>query len=255
MAGSPSGLPALFSACRKAMLVAAGVAILGCALPAQAASTDEAAGYRLAGVIVTGADRMGFLSIPGGSQVLIRQGSVLPDGSRVVAFSDRVLRLQVPGGGVIELSLARSGAASAVAVAASPASQSETVPAASPTSSEVVTRARDKGPVLMRTVSPTPLRAALKPRIADARAHAGEKGAPRPTDVVAATFRELMDLPKDSELLSVNGKPVTSAAEVLETVQKSLSSKTMVTLHLSSPSGPQRVYLMPDVGAQLATGG
>ena len=107
----------------------------------------------------------------------------------------------------------------------------------------------------MVPVAATALSASLQPRIADARAHAGDAGAPKATEVVAATFKELLDIPTDWKLQSVNGRPVASAAQALENVQRSLSSGTVVALRLTSPSGLQRVYLTPSAGAPVSPGG
>ena len=67
----------------------------------------SAAGYRLAGTVLVGDKYLGFLELPQGGQVLVREGSVV-NGGRVIVFTDKGLRIQFPDR-VLELQLERSG--------------------------------------------------------------------------------------------------------------------------------------------------
>jgi hypothetical protein len=73
---------------------------------------DSSGGYRLAGVLSTGENRVGFLELPQGRQVLIRLGSTV-NGGKVVEFSAQQLRIAFPDR-TIELTLTAGAAAGSV---------------------------------------------------------------------------------------------------------------------------------------------
>jgi len=249
------------------MIASAGVALLACAAVSVAAPAQNVQGYRLAGVIATGADRMGFLALPDGGQVMIRRGSVLPDGSRVVEFTDRVVRLALAGGGMVELALQASGSASppvAVATPARAAAPSGTAPGTVPAtmpgenpSEGIVVRERNQRTILLRTVDERAARTAIKPRIDAAKAARGKAGEPSAAEAVAVNLGPIFDLPAGSQLQLVEGHPIKSAAEVMDVVQKKLSAGQPVTMNVTDPNGrDQRVYIMPsDTRPRVSSGG
>ncbi len=71
------------------------LALMLLSIDAQATATG---GYRLAGIVAVGKDYLGFLELPGGEQVLVRQGSTINGGGRIVALDGERLRIVFPDG-------------------------------------------------------------------------------------------------------------------------------------------------------------
>jgi hypothetical protein len=203
------------------------------ALNASAAS-DSAGGYRLAGIIAAGKGHVGLLELPQGGQVLVRVGSNLPGGARVLSLTDRDLALQLPDGRRLQLVLSGLAGGSAVSAARSaPATAAPEI---------VTTNARE--PTFSRlTVSVVPFREALR-----APAAGGATPTKPSSAVVVQRFTSLLALPPGARILAVNDKPVASAAAAVNLTDRALAEGRMAVLNVQSDSvqGIQRFYLQPE---------
>lgn len=169
--------------------------------------------------------------------MLVRVGSSLPDGARVLSLTDRELALQLPGGQRLQLVL--SGLAGGSAVSVVNAARSAEAAAAP----EIVkTRTREPSYSLL-TVSVAPFREALRAPAA------GGTTPTKPTDaVVAQRFSSLLALPPGARILAVNDKPVASAVAAVNLTDRALAEGRMAVLNVQSDSdrGVQRIYLRPE---------
>lgn len=181
--------------------------------------------YRLAGTVAVGSDFIAFLALPGGDQVLVRNGDVVGN-ARVAAIRDRAVQLVLPSGRV-ELSLAGSGQAVA------------TIP-----SRDVVTSQSSQDHILQREVD----KQAFDRSLAGAPRTSGEPGA-----ALARTFAPVLNLPANGRVLSVNGKNVDSIDRAMGTIEKVLAEGGIVYMSLDTPNGIQRVYLTPQRGDDTTT--
>jgi hypothetical protein len=189
-----------------------------------AAAQDPAQGYRLAGTLAVGQSYIAFLEVPDGGQVLVRTGSEVA-GARVLAVTATGLRLGLASG-VFELSLEGTGKPQVVA------------------SSAAVSAAKDdeKNRVYTREVSDEQLSRELA---APAGTPPTKPIAARSSLVAAQRIAAVLDLPADSKVLRVQGRPVSSADAAIRELQSSFGSEEgVVTLDLQTPNGPGRVYLM-----------
>lgn len=197
------------------------------------AASDAAGGYRLAGIIAAGTGHVGLLELPQGGQVLVRVGSSLPDGARVLSLTDRDVALQLPDGRRLQLVL--SGLAGGSVVSAARGAEPAAVP-------EIVkTRSREPSFSLL-TVSVAPFREALRAPAA------GGTATNKPSDaVVVQRFASLLELPPGARILAVNDKPVASAAAAVNLADRTLAEGRMAVLNVQSDSyqGVQRIYLQP----------
>ena len=186
---------------------------------AHAATTN---GYRLAGIVAVGKDYMGFLELPGGGQILVRQGSAISGGGRIVALDGMRLRIAFPDR-TIELSLEGSG-----------------IPGVAPTTPNIPTDRPDDEPVTMLEVSSADLAAA--PRTSNGNGKRGDAGVE-----VARRFASLARLPDNARVLAVNEMPVKSADAAIKLVEQSLADGRAVGLKVAAAGGDpdKRVYLMP----------
>lgn len=213
--------PASFSAAASLLVVMCAVCVAP--LCCRAASVqEEAKGYRLAGTLAVGSDYIALLQVPDGSQILLREGSMVGD-AKVLAVTEQEITLRL-GSGVVELSLA--GTARPIQKA--------------PTAAIV---ARADGPeagVFTRKVDQEQLsRELAKSSPASATAQKSTSGI-----VAAQRITAVLDLPPSSRVLKVAEQPVKSADEAIDRLQKSLTSSTgTVTLDVMTPRGPARVYL------------
>ena len=195
------------------------LALMLLSIDAQATATS---GYRLAGIVAVGKDYLGFLELPGGEQVLVRQGSTINGGGRIVALDGERLRIAFPDG-TVELMLEGSGR-----------------PGAATATTDAVLSQADEGHTLVRNVDSATLRQALvSSHASDKRADAGIE--------VGRRFAGLVNLPNNARVLAVNEVPVTSADAAIRLAEKSLAEGTPVRLNLAAPSGDPdtRVYLLP----------
>ncbi len=189
-----------------------------------AAAQDPAQGYRLAGTLAVGQSYIAFLEMPDGGQVLVRTGSEV-EGARVLEVTATGLRLGLASG-VVELSLEGTGKPQVVA------------------SSAAVTAAKDddRNRVYTREVSDDHLSREL--------AAPGGTSSTRPTAarsslVAAQRIAAVLELPANSKVLRVQGRPVSSADAAIQELESTFGSDAgVVTLDLQTPNGPGRVYLM-----------
>jgi hypothetical protein len=194
-----------------------------------ASAADADRGYRLAGVMVAGDGYLGFLELPQGEQVLVRLGSVVDGGGKVVAFDARSLRIRFPDG-VVELSLEGSG--KPLVVGAAP---------------QVVVSGDEQGHTIRRTVDVAGLQEGLQDDTGAPNAAKSRAGGPPPDPqrTVTQRFSPLLDLPADARVVAINETPVTSASTAISTVESTLAKGMPARLNLETPEGMKRVYLMP----------
>jgi hypothetical protein len=187
-----------------------------------AAQAEAKPGYRLAGIVAVGSDYLGFLELPDGGQVLVRQGTAIGDGGRIVALDNERLKIAFPDR-TIELSLEDSGK-----------------PGTAPNTQGIVVGQSDQGHVMVRQVDS----AALSQALATSRT---STKAPDAGIEVGQRFAGLINLPNNARVLAVNEVPVTSADSALKLAETSLAEGTPVRLNLAAASGdPEtRVYLLP----------
>jgi hypothetical protein len=185
-------------------------------------------GYRLAGVLAVGPDYLAILELPGGQQQLVREGSTLDDGGRVVLVEASRLRIK-GAGGTFELNLDGSGA-----------------PAQVPVALGVVQEQSDNDHVLVRSVDAK----AFSASVAESRkAPVKTTSAPpaKGRDAAAETGRRLapiLNLPPDSRVMQVNEQPVRSAEQAIRLIEQSFAENTSPRLNITSAAGGEsRVYL------------
>ena len=184
-----------------------------------------ASGYRLAGIVAVGKDYLGFLELPGGEQVLVRQGSVIDGGARILLLDAERMRIGLPSG-VVELALQDSGRPVAALPSVAAADGAEPAP--------------NQDLTLIRTVDPKRLGAQLRavPKAPDARSSSATETALR--------LAPILDLPPHSKVVAVNDEPVTSADAAIARLERSLASNIAPTLTLADAQGGPgtRVYLL-----------
>jgi hypothetical protein len=205
--------------CLPALLV---LLIAGCG--DAGAAQDATKGYRLAGTLAVGQSYIAFLEMPDGGQVLVRTGSQV-EGARVLEVTATGLRLGLASG-VVELSLEGTGKPQVVV------------------SSAAVSAAKDDATnrVYTREVSDEQLSRELA---APAGTSSARPTAARTSVVAAQRIAAVLDLPANSKVLRVQGRPVSSADVAIQELQSSFGSDAgVVTLDLQTPTGPGRVYLM-----------
>jgi hypothetical protein len=190
------------------------------------AHAAAATGYRLTGIVAVGQDYLGFLEMPGGVQVLVRKGSVIEGGGRVLLLDAQRLRIGLPSG-VIELALEGSGRPATVAVPG---------PAAAVGGVELPP---DQDNTLFRAVDPK--------RLGQARAAAAKADDRRsqPSIATALHLAPILDLPPNSRVVAVNDQPVTSVDAAIAGIERALAGDIMATLNLADSNGGQdtRVYV------------
>jgi hypothetical protein len=185
------------------------------------AATDAAQGYRLAGTVAVGNDFLAFLEVPGGGQVLVRNGDTVGK-ARVAAIRDRAIDLVVPGGR-IELALEGSGK-----------------PTAAVPGRDVVTRQSSEGHILQREVDVDALGQSMKGASPSPSPSRGDVGA-----ALARRFAPILNLPAQARVVSVNGHEVASADAAVREVERTLEGGGIIYMNLDTPNGFQRVYLTP----------
>ena len=201
------------------VLCAVGVAPLHCGA---ASVQEESKGYRLAGTLAVGNDYIALLEVPGGSQILLREGSVVGD-AKVLAVTEQDITLRLSSG-IVELSLA--GTARPVPKAPTAA----IVARADGPEAGVFTRKVDQEQLSRELATSAPASATAQKSVS--------------TIVAAQQITAVLDLPPTSRVLKVAEQPVKSADEAIDRLQKSLASSTgTVTLDVMTPRGPARVYL------------
>jgi hypothetical protein len=198
------------------------------ALPSAALLAGTADGYRLAGIIAVGDDYLGLLELPGGEQVLVRRGTTLEGGSRVVRLDSSELHL-VLRDRVLVLALDRSSGAPVV-----------------PAGLGVVQEQMDDGHVMIRRVDPGAFAASAAKPAASGRPSAGHE--PRALDPATEAGRRLapiLNLPPDSRLVAVNEQPVRNAERAIALIEQSFAAGVSPRLNITGAAGETRVYLSP----------
>jgi hypothetical protein len=182
-------------------------------------------GYRLAGVLAVGPDYLAILELPGGQQQLVREGSTLDDGGRVVLVE--ASRLRIAGAaGTFELNLDGSGA-----------------PAQVPVALGVVQEQSDNDHIMVRRVDSE----AFSASVAQSKTTPAKSPASKSRDAAAETGRRLapiLNLPPDSRVVQVNEQPVRSAEQAIRLIEQSFAENTAPRLNITSAAGDEsRVYL------------
>lgn len=222
--GTPFGPPPFFirHLGLLSIRVLAVVALL-IAAPLAIAAPQASQGYRLAGTVAVGSDYIAFLEVPGGGQVLVRDGSVLK-GVKVLAVSSDSVKIALSTG-VVELSL------------------EGTVKPAPVIDSAAVKRVSDnnRGHVYVREVVPEQLWRAVGPPTRNSKVG---------SDADIQRIAGVLQLPPGSRILRVHGETVSSADQVMRRLQEAFANEGGggAAIELQTPSGRGRVYLMP--GAQ-----
>jgi hypothetical protein len=189
------------------------------------AALDPAKGYRLAGTLAVGQSYIAFLEMPDGGQVLVRAGSEVA-GARVLEVTAKGLRLRLAAG-VVELSLDGTGKAQVAPPSAAVSSAADD----------------DKHRVYTRNVSEEHLARELTAKAGPGVA----KPSGSPQLVAAQRIAAVLDLPKDSTVVRVEGQAVSSADQAISELQSAFASSAgVVTLDVKTPAGPGRVYLMSE---------
>lgn len=182
---------------------------------------DSSGGYRLAGVLSAGENRMGFLELPQGGQVLIRLGSTV-DGGKVVEFSAQQLRIAFPDR-TIELTLTAGDAGAA-----------GSVPPKKP--KHYINKPK---PIVMPAF--TPSEAAVK--------SFKEHGPPPlpagidPAQYVVEVITPTVDLPADSTITRVNGQAVTSFAQAANALYAASQLVGQAIVDVDTPAGRMHLYI------------
>ena len=185
-------------------------------------------GYRLAGVMLVGNDRIGFLEVPSGGQVLVRVGTLV-DGGKVTVFDGREVRIVFPGRTVVLQLVGGAGETSSDAALG------------------VVTGNENNGHIMVREVDPDRMTTALH-RYSQAAGTPVEKPARQDAAAdVGRRFAAIVHLPLNARVVAVNDQPVVSADKAIAEIDAALSNGQGMTLSLESPPGepPGRVYLIP----------
>lgn len=205
------------------MAAAARVAVIALALLYFAAAHATAKdGYRLAGIVAVGTDYLGFLELPEGGQILVRQGSLISGGGRIVALDGEGLRIAFADR-TIQLDLEGSGG-----------------PRMGSTARNVQRDLSDEEPLVMHEVSAAAF--AELTRTPNRSGKGGDAGG-----VVAQRFASLGRLPDNARVLAINEEPVKSADAAIRWVEKALAEGRAVGLKVTAAGSDaeQRVYLMP----------
>ncbi len=212
------------------MLRALVVALASVVLPSAVLLASTADGYRLAGIIAVAEDYLAVLELPGGGQVLVRRGSVLAGGGRVLLLDADRIRIALPDH-VLDLALDRSTGTPVV-----------------PASLGVVQEQSDDGNVLIRRVDPEAFSSSVA-RSSDATKPApGTSAKGTRTDPAVEAGRRLapiLNLPPDSRIVAVNEQPVRSADQAAALIEKSLAAGVSPRLNITGAGGESRVYMSP----------
>lgn len=210
----------------RALVLALTLAVL----PSAALLAGTTDGYRLAGIIAAGEDYLAVLELPGGEQVLVRRGSTVAGGGRVVLLDAERLRIALPDH-VLDLALDRSLHAPMV-----------------PAGLGVVQEQMDDGNVLIRRVDPEAFGSSVARSRAATTPAPGTPAGTKPADPAAEAGRRLapiLNLPPDSRIVAVNEQPVRSADRAIALIEQSLAEGVSPRLNITDAGGESRVYMSP----------
>ena len=212
------------------MLRALVLALTLAALPSAALLAGTGDGYRLAGIIAVGEDYLAVLELPGGEQVLVRRGSAVAGGGRIVLLDAERLRIALPDQ-VVDLALDRSLNAPVV-----------------PDGLGVVQEQMDDGNVLIRRVDPEAFGSSVARSRPAGAPTAGTASKVEPADPAGEAGRRLapiLNLPPDSRIVAVNEQPVRSADQAIALIEQSLAAGVSPRLNITGAGGESRVYMSP----------
>jgi hypothetical protein len=204
---------------------------------------DPSGGYRLAGVLSTGENRVGFLELPQGGQALIRLGSMV-NGGKVVEFSAQQLRIAFPDR-TIELTLTGAAAGSVAAPLTAKAAPAEVkaVPVALQKPKHYINNPK---PIVMPAF--TPSEAAVL--------SFNEHGPPPlpagidPAHYVAEVIAPTVALPAGATITYVNGQAVTSVAQAANALYAASELVGQAIVDVDTPTGRMHLYVAtPPPGA------
>jgi hypothetical protein len=228
--GSGERLPLLLARVVRGLRVLLLTSLALSSAPAPAGPAPSGTGgYRLAGVMLVGKERIGFLEVPMGGQVLVRLGTAV-DGGKVTVFDERELQIDFPGR-TVRLPL--------------------TGGVGQPAGAErlgVVTGQQDDGHIMVRNVDPDRMIESLETSKPAPGTGVAESARRDPAAEVGRRFAAVVNLPLNARVVAVNDRPVVSAAGAITEVEKSLAKGQGTTLNLESAPGepPGRVYLIPE---------
>lgn len=188
-------------------------------------------GYRLAGVLAVGPDYLAILELPGGEQQLVRTGSTLDGGARVLLVEASRLRIAQSGGGTIELKLDGSDG-----------------PVQLPLALGVVQEQTDQEGALIRRVDPAAFSASTaqsgKSPVGTTGPAPTRNGRRDPATEIGQRLAPILNLPSDSRVVSVNEQKVRSAEQAIQLIEQSFRENTAPRLNITSAAGDEsRVYL------------
>lgn len=208
--------------------IALAIAIL--LIPAWPATAGDDS-YRLAGVMAVGPDYLGILELPDGDQMLVRKGSAIEGGGRVVLIDATRLRIEFPGRPPLEFILDGSG-----------------TPPEVPAGLGVLREQSDRDHVMLREVDGEALEASL----ARSRSASGSSGAealpatrPDPALETGRRLSPILNLPPNARVVAVNEQPVRSADRAIALIEQSLKDGIAPRLNLAGDDGESRVYVTP----------
>jgi sulfur carrier protein ThiS len=216
-------------------------------LAALAATSPE--GYRLAGVLAVGEDHIGFLELPQGGQVLVRQGSLV-NGGRITEFSARAMRIAFPDG-TLEFTIEGTAAGPARLLARAAAGDGPVLVTERQVAPTAAVRAVRTDALLEQIAGPGSSRAA-RPGGAAAAPPAGSRATRRggEANVAVPALLASLNLPADARIVAVNEQMVATAREAMDAVEIALLSGAVVRLNLAGSPQAGRVYVVPATGAR-----
>jgi hypothetical protein len=198
------------------------------ALPSAVLLAGTADGYRLAGIIAVGQDYLAVLEVPGGEQLLVRQGSTVSGGARVVLLDAQRLRLALPDR-VLDLALDRSLNGPVI-----------------PAGLGVVQEQMDDGNVMIRRVDPEAFGQSVARSAPSGKPPTGTRArAADPATEAGRRLAPVLNLPADSRLVAVNEQPVRTAERAIALIEQSLADGVSPRLNIAGAGGESRVYLSP----------
>lgn len=203
--------------------------LLTASLLSSIAQAADGKGYRLAGVLAVGPDYLAILELPGGEQQLVRTGTELEGGARVVLVEASRLRIAQSVGSTIELNLDGSGG-----------------PAQLPLALGVVQEQTDHEGALIRRVDPAAFSASAARSVNTpvAGSTPSRNGKRDPAAEIGRRLAPVLNLPIDSRVVAVNEQSVRTADQAIRLIEQSFQENTAPRLNITSAAGDDsRVYL------------
>jgi len=195
---------------------------------------DSSGGYRLAGVLSTGENRVGFLELPQGGQVLIRLGSTV-NGGKVVEFSAQKLRIAFPDR-TLELTLTGAVAVAAPVTANAAPAQVKAVPVTPKKPKHYINKPK---PIDMPAFTPS------EAAVLSFKEH-GPPPLPAgidPAHYVAEVIAPTVALPAGATITYVNGQAVTSVAQAANALYAASELVGQAIVDVDTPAGRMHLYV------------